>query len=688
MRGKALIALGVAVTCCGAAPTGVAAKATGYVATIDVRPAGPGQDSSDIVGYVFEDLNRDGRRQGDSERGIPGVLVSDGYRVVQTDEEGLYRLPAPSPEDETAGIAIFITKPAGYDVPVDENNIPQFAYIHKPAGSPPNVRGEGFRFGGLAPTGPLPSQINFPLIAGDDKGNFKESPFKIVVSGDTQTYSNNEIGYLRDTLVREVAAMQEELEALIIEGDVMGDDLSLFPRFKQTVRAAGIPQYYVPGNHDLDFDAPGDAHSYDTFQREWGPAYYSFDIGHVHFVVLDDVRYPCEPDPDNLDGRHDFCNNPQTSPTYNGVITPRQMAWLRNDLAHVPPDKLIVLNMHIPIQTFIDSNSTQHQVDNALELYDLLGYGPSGNPVRPALALSGHTHTVENLRPGELFAGWATALGERSPGAIPFPQIVVGAACGAWWAGDFDANGVPESWDRLGGPRGYYIIEFTGNTYRDTFKATGKPIGQQMSVDFLTPPFEAWAQQLMDWAETDPAADAAPPVNINDLPDTKMIPRNELASTKLSVNVWNGSRDSLVYVQYDDSGITMPMQRTQAGYGEDILQTLDPYALKRQLQVARHAFISDSGNPRAQGFEQFRGNVQGNSPSTPRPGSSQAVLSPHVWQAPLPGNLAIGSHVAKVVSIDIHGQQFTEHVVFEVVESRLDQERDVFFHREFFEALP
>jgi hypothetical protein len=406
--------------------------------------------------------------------------------------------------------------------------------------------------------------------------------------------------------------------------------------------------------------------------------------------VLDDVRYPCEPNPDNLDGRHNFCNNPQTSPTYNGVITPRQMAWLRNDLAHVPPYKLIVLNMHIPLQTFIDSNSTQHQVDNALALYDLLGYGPSGHPVRPALALSGHTHTVEQLRPGEVFAGWTTALGERAPGAIPFPHIVVGAACGSWWSGDFDANGVPESWDRLGGPHGYYIIEFDGNTYRDTFKATGKPSEQQMSVDFLTPPFVEWAEQLMQWSNANPGADAIPPVNINDLPDTKMIPQSELTSTKLSVNVWNGSQDSLVYVQYDDGAVTMPMQRIQPGHGEDILRTLDPYVLKRQLQVARHSFISESGNPRAQGFELFRGNVQGNAPSTPRPASSffWTMQSNHIWQAPLPESLAIGSHVAKVVTIDIHGQQFTEHVAFEVVESRFDQELDAFFHRALFDVLP
>lgn len=68
-------------------------------------------------------------------------------------------------------------------------------YHHKPGGTPLNVRGEPFRFGGLQPTGPLPRQINFPLI----QGAYKHT-LKIVASGDTQTYSNNEVGYLRGNL--------------------------------------------------------------------------------------------------------------------------------------------------------------------------------------------------------------------------------------------------------------------------------------------------------------------------------------------------------------------------------------------------------------------------------------------------------------------------------------------------------
>jgi hypothetical protein len=45
----------------------------------------------------------------------------------------------PSVDDEDKDIAIFVTEPAGYDVPVDANNVPHFDYIHKPDGSPLSI---------------------------------------------------------------------------------------------------------------------------------------------------------------------------------------------------------------------------------------------------------------------------------------------------------------------------------------------------------------------------------------------------------------------------------------------------------------------------------------------------------------------------------------------------------------------
>ena len=667
--------------CAIAYPLFVSAKAIDYRATIDVRPAN-GSEVNNISGFVFEDLNRDGRRQGAQEPGVPDVMVSDGLRVVLTDAEGKYKLPLPTDADEQAGISIFITKPAGFEVPVDTDHIPQFFYHHKPEGTPLNVRGEPFRFGGLQPTGALPRQINFPLV----KGPYKHT-FKIVVSGDTQTYSNNEVGYLRDSLAKELAEMHD-VEALIIEGDVLGDDLSLYPRFKKVLSIARVPQYYVPGNHDVDFDAPSDDHSYDTFKREWGPAYYSFNIGQVHFIVFDDVRYPCEPSPDNLDGLHSACDNPATSPTYNGVITPRQIEWLKNDLALVPVDKLIVLNMHIPLQTYIDMNASIHQVDNALEVYDLLGYGPSGNPVRPALALSGHTHTLEQIRPGELFDGWTSALEDRSPGAVPFPQIVTGAACGSWWSGDFTDTGIPMSYQRLGAPRGYLIFEFRGNTYTDQFKATEKPLEKQMSLSLLSPTFLQWSETLIAWLQEDPATrNATPPVNINDLPDTKIVTLDELSETYLIANVWNGSRDSQVYVEIDHQAPVVA-ERTQAGEGEGFIDIPDPFALRLQLYSYRYAAVSTSGNERAQGFELFRGSKFGPADPQPLEESRLTTRSNHLWRVKLPSDLQEGAHVAKVVTVDVNGNTYTETLAFEVMRTRPDQETEAFFQHAFFKVLP
>ncbi|MFO0892092.1 MAG: hypothetical protein U0790_23510 [Isosphaeraceae bacterium] len=52
-----------------------------------------------------------------------------------------------------------------------------------------------------------------------------------------------------------------------------------------------IPRYNVIGNHDLNQEAKDDRHSDETRERIYGPSYYAFDHGLVHFLVLDDVRW-------------------------------------------------------------------------------------------------------------------------------------------------------------------------------------------------------------------------------------------------------------------------------------------------------------------------------------------------------------------------------------------------------------
>ena len=120
-------------------------------------------------GVVFHDRNRDGVR-GRFEFGIRGVAVSNGREVVRTDRHGRYRLPI----DGEA--IIFVVKPTGFATAIGENQLPLFYYNHKPDGSPENLR-----FPGVAPTGPLPASIDFPLTRQREPGRFD-----VLLFGDPQ----------------------------------------------------------------------------------------------------------------------------------------------------------------------------------------------------------------------------------------------------------------------------------------------------------------------------------------------------------------------------------------------------------------------------------------------------------------------------------------------------------------------
>ena len=631
MTSKSLFYASVAtVIACSAA-----AKDITYIGSVE---AIVGQTAADAArGTVFLDSNRNSKLDA-GEPGIEGVLVSNGREVAVTGADGTYELPV---YDD---MNLFISKPAGYAAPVDEMMVPQFNYIHKVAGSP------DLRFGGIEPTGPMPTAVNFPLI----EDNSDRAEFECLVFGDAQPYFNMQVSYVRETAGRMLAARDNSnTECLIFAGDVMGDDLSLYPRFKEIIAVGDTPQYYVGGNHDLDFDAEDDQHSFDTFRREWGPEYYSFDVGNVHFVTLDNVRYPCNGVDD-----HPFCD-PSARSTYNGVIHDRQLAWLANDLANVPQDKLIVISAHIPFQTFTDNTAAKHQTDNFDALVDILGD-------RPVLGLSGHTHTTENILTGEYYNGWEKNTGV---GPAPFHQIVTGALSGSWWSGSLNDDGVPGAPQRLGSPRGYYQISFSGSEYQETYHSFTHSPDEQFHISFNTPRYRDWAETLVNWVNGYGRArgDVLPPVSRNDLGDVNMITRRDLqGTTQAVVNVWNGSRDTTVMLQIN-GGEAFAATRTQAGEGEAKLRSIavsDPYAIVRQFSDTRRAMQSTTGN---NGYEMFQG-----SQWTGNVGPLDSWLwtnsSQHLWTVDLPDTLPAGIHSLTVTVTDHHGRSFSDTIAFEIVE--------------------
>ncbi|NBC32388.1 MAG: hypothetical protein GVY13_06900 [Alphaproteobacteria bacterium] len=625
-----------------------AAARTDYIAGIEVLPATAETPADTVRGVVFEDGNRDGIRQ-DGEAGVPGILVSNGREVVRTGGGGAYSLPVYD------NMTVFVTEPAGYDVPLDDALVPQFFYHHLPDGTPQELR-----YGGLPPTGPLPAAINFPMIRGEPA-----EQFRCVVMGDTQPYSNTEIGYVRDSIVTDLLAQDlSNAECMILVGDVMGDDLGLLPRFLDIMSTVELPQYYIHGNHDFDFDATTDEHSADSWRHLYGPNYYAFEIGQVHFIALDNVVYPCTEEDVAADDRA-RCGNPE-DPVYNGRVTDRQMTWLANHLALVPEDRLIVLLHHIPFVSFVDSRTGRHQTDNVNEIYALIGE-------RPALSLSGHTHTLEQLVEGESYAGWAERVGVE---AVPFNHVITGAPSGNCWSQDFNVDGIPMSFARLGVPRGYMLFDFDGNTYTDRFYGANLAADRQMWLSFNTPQFRSWYETLLAWTQAHGWEEGlVPPLSINDLADTKLFTPADLAEgVSLAANVWNGSRHTAVTVRIN-GGDPVSLTRTQEGEGEDVREGADyadPFAIMRQLSVARYALRSSEGAPRTQGFEIWQGERFG--PAFPQAMQPWMLAdqSMHLWTWTLPADLPAGTHVAEVTATDRHGRSVTDRIVFEVRAERPD----------------
>ena len=370
-------------------------------------------------GVVYNDANLN-RARDPGEKGIAGVRVSNGRTIIQTDASGAYQLPV---DDDTV---LFVVKPRGWMTPLDENNMPKFYYVHKPNGSPPQ------KYKGVEPTGPLPQSVDFPLFKREEPDRFK-----VLFLGDTQPHSKQTTFYMSHDIFEELVGADAVFGVTL--GDVVGDNLSLYEDVVAAHGFVGIPWYYVKGNHDSNYDGqPDHDRTYETWTRVFGPPYYSFDYGPVHFVML---------------------NNPFLGQDrgYTGKLDSRQMSWLRSDLALVPKNQLVVLMMHIPIYMMSDRS----------DVFGILSDHPN------TFSISGHTHTLYHHFCGESY-GWKRAEAHH--------HLVNGAACGAWWQGAPDEVGLPHSSGEDGTPNGYSIITFDKMKYSVRWKVARRPADYQMQI--------------------------------------------------------------------------------------------------------------------------------------------------------------------------------------------------------------
>jgi hypothetical protein len=489
-------------------------------------------------GTVFEDHDADGVRDA-GEPGIAGVRVSNGREVVLTDEGGRYRLEI---GDETI---VFITKPRGYATPVNGQMLPQFYYIHQPAGSP-----EGLRYAGVAPTGPLPESIDFPLRRREEP-----SSFEAILLADTQPQSQAEIGFIAEDVVAELIGTDARFGMTM--GDIMFDDLSLFPRFNSVIAQIGIPWYNVPGNHEIDLLAADDAHALETFKSHYGPPYYAFEYADAVFFVLDNIDYQGkgEIDPGDLRG----------TGGYVARITEDQMAWLEAELDHVPEEKLVFLAMHSPLETYL-SDSPGVNTQNRRALFRLL----AGR--RHLYAVAGHTHTTEHHYFDEE---------DGFDGPEPFHHHVLTTVSGSWWSGPLDERGVPVTEQRDGTPNGYHVLHVDGVDVKVRYKAAGKPADWQMRIVFDVAHHGTGPNLFRDFR---PGELLAGRLTVDEVP-----------AADVYVNLFDGGPRSTVELTVDD-GTPIPMERvSRVDPSTAELLRRNPDTVKSWVEPlpSSHLFVAD-----------------------------------------------------------------------------------------------
>lgn len=353
-------------------------------------------------GQVFEDRNGNGVRD-PGEPGIPGIKVSDGVQIAVTDARGEYNV---SYED---GRTLFVIKPAGYDVSVRPDGMPAFWRNRQYHAGP------SLKYGGIPQR--QPDCTHFALRKQQAKAG--GDTFDALLLADSQTASVQDVDYYWRDIVQPLVGKHGASLGLTL-GDIVNDDLALYPELLRTTMSLQVPWLFIPGNHDLDFDATSDEESLRTFRHRLGPDTFAWEEEAVTFIGLDDIIY-----------------QPGKSPSYFGGLREDQFAFLQAYLPTVSKDRLLVIGVHIP---FFEEGARGFRAADRERLFALLKEFPH------VLLLSGHTHTQRHWY-HDAASGWH--------GTQPLHEYNVGAACGAYWSGIKDAQGIPASTMADGTPNGY-----------------------------------------------------------------------------------------------------------------------------------------------------------------------------------------------------------------------------------------
>ena len=281
-------------------------------------------------------------------------------------------------------------------------------------------------FAFIDPENPDKSDVDFTIVK--RKGNDR---FSVNVIGDVQVGDVQELDYAARSLFPEL--MEDSVAAFNLWlGDLVNNNLSLYPRLRSMMEMLPVRSWTMVGNHDRDVDSVRTRQTA-SFSRVFGAPVYAFTEGNVTFIVLNNVYG---------DGAR----------SYKGRLDDRQLRFVDNLMKILPADRRVVITAHIPLA---------HTSNRDELMSKLRGRGD-------VLALTGHMHAVSRyFHKGD---------------DVTVHELVGGAACGFWWVGEKDWDGIPSALMQCGTPKGYFKFDFTPSGYEFRYKASSQDPSRQASI--------------------------------------------------------------------------------------------------------------------------------------------------------------------------------------------------------------
>ena len=396
----------------------------GYLAYTNIEGDYFHNNMAEAVESTDGDYNLFGRVTTTSGEAVAGAVISDGASCVQTDAEGYYKMKS----NLASARFVTISVPGDCKLPF-RNSIPQ-----------------NFR---RIPRHAKAVSANFVL----EKREKSVDKYTVVMIGDPQikgvkvdsaAYKLKNVIYPDIVALKRSKASNEGEFFAINLGDLVFNDMTKLDDYVDVIADSNVPMIHVMGNHDYDqttfYESKlGTMH----FEEYLTPSYYSFNVGKVHYVMVNDISF----------ARKSFKERYRTGLEF------WQYKWLERDLSFVPKDHTIVICGHAQLFRTYGAKDAENKRSLSYARYSKLL-----SQYAKVYSWSGHYHynfgydysesNLEHLK--------------------NITSICVARTCGGLHCNrDLNNDGTPN---------GYMVMEVDGDNFEWYYKSIGHDRNYQMHV--------------------------------------------------------------------------------------------------------------------------------------------------------------------------------------------------------------